>query len=325
MRNRGLWILLSASLAVAIAAAQENVIIRRHVQNVPGGGGVPHAAPPMNVMYGPTFEFVAAEIGFGGQVVKGKPYSAEAVTETNQMLADGNRIHRTMKSNIYRDSEGRTRREQTFSVIGHLSAADAPLQTIIIDDPVAGVHYILDTRNKTARKMTLAPRAHPQSASQSSAEAARGQAGERVETVVIKRQMEIAPQPAAGIPVAGPGIGVPRMDVIASTGPQQSESLGKQTIEGLEAEGTRTSFTIPAGQIGNERPIEVVSERWFSPQLNVVVLDRHNDPRMGETVYKLTNVQLADPAGTLFEVPPDYKIVEGREALIRHITPPETK
>jgi hypothetical protein len=95
----------------------------------------------------------------------------------------------------------------------------------------------------------------------------------------------------------------------------KSESLGSKIIEGLVAEGTRTTLTIPAGQIGNERPIEVVTERWYSPELQLVVMTRNSDPRMGESVYRLTKVQRSEPARHLFEVPPDYTI---KEASIPH-------
>ena len=87
-----------------------------------------------------------------------------------------------------------------------------------------------------------------------------------------------------------------------------TEQLGKQLIEGVEAEGTRTKITIPAGEIGNERAIEIVSERWYSPELQLVVMTRHSDPRSGETTYKLTNINRTEPAKSLFEVPSDYTI-----------------
>ena len=92
------------------------------------------------------------------------------------------------------------------------------------------------------------------------------------------------------------------------------ESLGKQNIEGVEAEGTRHTVTIPAGEIGNERDIQIVSERWYSPELQTVVMTRHSDPRFGETVYKLTNINRSEPAKSLFEVPSDYTIKEGPQA-----------
>ena len=93
-----------------------------------------------------------------------------------------------------------------------------------------------------------------------------------------------------------------------------TEKLGKQTVEGVEAEGTRTTITIPAGTIGNERPIEIVSERWYSAELQTVVMTRHTDPRSGESVYRLTNIERADQPHTLFEVPADYQMKEGPAA-----------
>lgn len=89
------------------------------------------------------------------------------------------------------------------------------------------------------------------------------------------------------------------------------ESLGKQLIEGVEAEGTRSTVTIPAGKIGNDRPIEIVSERWYSPELHVVVLSKHSDPFSGENVYRLTNITRGEPAASLFEVPADYAVETG--------------
>ncbi|MFL6254086.1 MAG: hypothetical protein ACJ74T_03615 [Pyrinomonadaceae bacterium] len=91
----------------------------------------------------------------------------------------------------------------------------------------------------------------------------------------------------------------------------KTESLGKRTIEGVEAEGTRTTIEIPLGRIGNDRPLEIVSERWYSPELQVVVLSSHKDPFAGENIYRLTNINRAEPAPALFEVPADYTIVEG--------------
>src|SRR5262249_9987366 len=87
--------------------------------------------------------------------------------------------------------------------------------------------------------------------------------------------------------------------------------VGKEVIEGVEAEGVRSVITIPEGRIGNDRPIEIVSERWDSPDLQTVILSKHNDARFGETVYRLTNINRAEPAQTLFDVPAAYKIEGG--------------
>jgi hypothetical protein len=97
-----------------------------------------------------------------------------------------------------------------------------------------------------------------------------------------------------------------------SPDPVTTESLGKQTIEGVEAEGTRSTITIPAGKVGNDRPIKITSERWYSPELQIVVLSKHSDPFAGENVYRLTGISRAEPAPTLFEVPADFRINEER-------------
>ncbi|HMY72333.1 MAG TPA: hypothetical protein PLQ88_10920 [Blastocatellia bacterium] len=92
---------------------------------------------------------------------------------------------------------------------------------------------------------------------------------------------------------------------------EKVEALGRQMIEGVEAEGTRTTVTIPIGQIGNDRLIEIVSERWEATELKVIVLSKHKDPRLGEVIYRLTNINRGEQPKTLFEVPANYKIFEG--------------
>jgi hypothetical protein len=88
------------------------------------------------------------------------------------------------------------------------------------------------------------------------------------------------------------------------------EELGQQTIEGVPAVGTRSTTEIAAGAIGNEQPIKIVSEQWYSPELQVLVLTKHSDPRTGETTYRLTGIVRAEPARSLFDIPPDYTLQE---------------
>ena len=85
------------------------------------------------------------------------------------------------------------------------------------------------------------------------------------------------------------------------------EDLGGD-FEGIKAQGTQTTHTIPAGAIGNEKPIVVATERWFSPELHVVVFAKTSDPRAGETVYRLVNVKRVEPPPDLFRLPDDYKL-----------------
>ena len=101
----------------------------------------------------------------------------------------------------------------------------------------------------------------------------------------------------------------------------QLEDLGTQTVEGVSAVGTRTTFTIPAGQIGNERAIEIIDERWFSPDLQTTVMTRHSDPRSGETVFRLTSINRPEPEHSLFEVPVGYVVTEQEPTRFRFDRP----
>ncbi|HEY0006785.1 MAG TPA: energy transducer TonB [Pyrinomonadaceae bacterium] len=341
---------------------------------------------------GSTFTFVSSEMSFDLKVVKGAPYSAEAVTETVQLLADGNRIVRKNSAKIYRDNDGRTRREQMLTAIGpYATSGDTP-QTIFINDPVTGFNYTLDTRNRSARKYSM-PRymatwhvpqgevtravttvypaiavaagvqgnvkvvvdlneagevtaarvieGHPllQSAALDAAKKLRFKPIVR-DGVASKSQLDIlfkfarVENPSVTVVSTGGSAGtaaavatnralaelqamsavtLPRSSQTAAGVQAQkpvTESLGKQNIEGVEAEGTRSTVTIPAGQIGNERPIQIINERWYSPELQTVVLTKRIDPLVGETTYRLTNINRAEPDRSLFEVPADYKIKE---------------
>jgi hypothetical protein len=267
---------------------------------------------------GNTFVFVGSEMSFDGKVVKGAPYSAQAVTESVQTLADGNRIVRKTTAQVYRDSEGRTRRDQTLGIIGPYAAAGDPPQTYFINDPVAGVTYILDPATKVAHKMARIElrekigQGAPDKAiieRKLSGGAAAGAAKSETHTFTFT---------APPAPPDGPG--APKVEFFAydnKTVDAKTEKLAPQNIEGVQAEGTRTTETIPAGQIGNEQPIQIVNETWYSPELQVTVMTRHSDPRFGETTYKLTNIVRGDPSPTLFQVPTDYTIKEGPTFGIR--------
>jgi hypothetical protein len=316
-------ILLSLAFATAAFAQQpppppEGIVVKQRMLQGPEGGPPPPDA---------NFVFMASE-SFGGKVVKSAPYSAEAVTETIQTLGDGNRIINRMTSSVFRDSEGRTRREQSFKGLGVLGVGDEPLQTIFINDPVAGVTYSLDARSHIAHKSV--PFRFELSGKPGVGGAAVGE-GQRFEFrvapggappaggMIVTAPLGAAPPPGSQLPppetetfsMRPDGGAVATYVFRTRTGPNANEvkeQLGKQNIEGVEAEGTRTTVTIPAGEIGNERAIEIVSERWYSPELQLVVMTRHSDPRSGETTYKLTSINRSEPAKSLFEVPADYTI-----------------
>jgi TonB family protein len=273
----------------------------------------PPEGPPPPGMPG-DFVFIANEMSFGGKVVKGAPYSAQAVTESVQTLSDGNRIVNKSTSSIYRDSEGRTRREQTLRAIGAFANSGEAPQTIFINDPAAGTSYTLDPHRHVAHQMppmnfTFQFKAPPAGDKMSGGIGVGVGGGVGV--------MAVPPPPP------GDGSGrfeIERSEIGEKAGPNmqfawgwgnheaKNEDLGKQNIEGVEAEGTRNTMTIPAGEIGNERPIEIVNERWYSPELQTVVMTRHTDPRFGESTYRLTNIDRSEPAKSLFEVPADYTL-----------------
>jgi hypothetical protein len=272
---RTLSVVLAFLLLSTGASAQA-----RAVASPPGQGrGAGGFATPIGVLAIEAFEVA--------RPVKGAPYMAEAITETTQVLADGNRIERRTTATVARDSNGRIRREQSALVLGGIVVGnDVPLLTIT--DPTTRTHVTLDPEQKVAVRMKTP----------ALADAARGAV------------------PGGPAQSSGPA----RTPALRDDAEVQTEQLGRRRIEGLQAEGTRTMMTIPAHAIGNQSPIRTVSERWFSPDLQVVVLTRRSDPRFGETVYRLVNIRRTEPAPELFTVPADYRIEE--QALPLPPSPP---
>ena len=237
--------------------------------------------------------FVRSESAVMGPAVKGAPYSAEEVTESTQVLADGTRIHNQSKTTAYRDGEGRIRR-------------DGPDQ-ITIWDPVAGVSYFLDPQAQTARKVPVGI-----------VTATAKQAGTVTVTTsntMSKTTEKLAAEKMQIDRLAMPnGLSSVTVYTRRATGAAgNKESLGTQTMEGVNAEGTRTTSAIEAGAVGNDRPIQVVSERWYSPDLQTAVMTRHNDPRTGEEIFRLTNIHRAEPGADLFQVPAGYQMVDQKD------------
>ena len=236
---------------------------------------------------GPGARFVGAEVGMTGRVVKNAPFSADIVTEATQVLPDGNRIKQSSTVRYYRDSEGRTRREQSLENLNRLAPNSNLPQVAFVHDPVAGATYALNLDKRTYTKTgRMGARA-----AEGGAEGAR-------------------PMPRMS---RGPG-GPPPPDGQPRPTRQnvKTESLGRQLVEGVPADGSRTTMTIPAGAIGNENPIQVVTETWYSPELQAYVLRKRSDPRSGDSVTRYTNIIRSEPGRTLFEPPADFKAIEMR-------------
>jgi hypothetical protein len=83
-----------------------------------------------------------------------------------------------------------------------------------------------------------------------------------------------------------------------------TENLGKQTIEGIEYEGTRVTATAEDQPSGI--PIVGVDEQWMAP-FGLIGLTKSSGPDMQITA-KLRILDRRDPDSALFEIPPNYFI-----------------
>ncbi len=241
-------LLISSLLAIAAASAQtdnEKIALDKKMSAERSG--------PMGI---------TAVLAGPPAMIPGAPYSAEAVTQRIQLLADGNRISQTTTNRVARDSKGRVYHEESLK--GYTNGDADPPHTILLEDPVAGVHYTIDSSAKVAYKTSAVDRKK-----------------------IDENSFQLMH---------------PNTDDASTT------DLGMQTIEGLPAKGTRVTRTIPAGAIGNDLPIVITTETWFSPDLKVLVMSKSSDPRMGETIYKLSSLSRGEPDPALFQVPPGFTI-----------------
>lgn len=237
---------------------------------------------------------------FGGEsqeggTVTGKPFSAKEERHSLQVLGDGTRIERTETSMYYRDDQGRTR-------IEHLSPG---ISGITITDPVAGYAMFLDPATKTARKFPFASGGMMRTGA--AGVAVKGEFGMMVHKEVREAEARLS---VMGVPAPPETITAAKMTASKATAMPQpaTEKLGTDFLNGVSADGTRTTVTIPAGQIGNDREIRVVNERWYSSDLQVLVKSTNSDPRFGDNTYQLTNIVRAAPDPALFQVPGDYTV-----------------
>jgi len=220
---------------------------------------------------GPAGGMMGGEFG-EGKTVTGAPLSGVLIVTRDTTLADGNKIHHESQTKIYRDSQGRIRRELSVD-LATPATGNVKRNVVMIVDPVAGQRYVINPDNKTVRAMPMHGPRHDGQEHHASTKA-----------------------------VGGPG----------DPGAVNKEDLGTKTLNGLQADGVRVTRTIPAGAIGNDKPINVVTERWYSADLQIPVMTVHTDPMMGTVTSKLTNVTRGEPDASLFQVPSDYKVETGR-------------
>jgi hypothetical protein len=289
---------LLASLGVAEAVAQSGSRVRTSTMRVELPMP-PVAETPVPLVDGGrdgslnTLSFRTPDAAFERKVVKGSPFTAESVTEHVQRLGDGNRMVRKSTAKLFRDAAGRTRREHALTRGGVTAADGQEPRLIVINDPVGQVEYLLDTSRGTLRK-TRVPAAL--------AEARRQAMGTDESFGVLMPTSTAHRRRAEG-------------DNAQPFPEPKKESLEARQIEGVMAEGTRITVTIPAGEFDNEQPLEIVHEQWYSPELQMVVLMKHNDPRFGETTFRLTNITRGDPTPDLFAEPQGYRTVDQHEPV----------
>ncbi|HET7728626.1 MAG TPA: hypothetical protein VFK48_01215 [Usitatibacter sp.] len=383
---------IAAVAPLASAADEENVFVFRHELLASSDAAreqsdlwkrwADDVSRDMRTSMGTLF---AGRVG-SARTVKGAPYSAEVITETNQALADGNVISRKTSGAVFRDGEGRTRQE---------SGGDGRERTIYITDPVEMKAYVVTPGAKRAvataysapRLMSVTDSGRHRQVVRVGGTEVRVEDGKvfvdgkevkdgRVEHVapsgkkivvengrvtidgkdigaaqpgshVVVRSVDsgdgvrreevrvqtfrggddvpappvppVPPPPVRGLPGAHPlppipplppmpGIQTMRFESTAKLGKGVTTALGTKEFDGVKAEGKATTWTIPAGEIGNRNPIHVTSETWYSPELQVTVMSRYSDPRTGESIYRLAGIKRAEPAAELFKVPEDYRV-----------------
>lgn len=278
-----------------------------------------------------------------GKTIKNAPYSAEAVNEYQQTLADGNQITSRRSTMNYRDSAGRMRHE--------VRDEQGAVRNVTIVDPNEGTTWVLRPEARTAVKIgphrdiaRLAAdkaRAHVEhmrtpdgdrmivkrvereaerEARKSLRDDIRRDAAARSEEIRIRidKDMVARGAPMPGMDRIGPAIAGAFGDIKYSS-KSTVKDLGTREIEGVKAQGKLRSYEIPAGEIGNRNPIVVSDERWYAPDLQVTVMTKHSDPRSGERTYRLSNIRRDEPAASLFAIPSDYTVkdtmAEVRKAL----------
>jgi hypothetical protein len=298
---------------------------------------------------GPAGEPFTIALEPRADTIKDAPFSGVGTTEVVTTLADGNRIVRTNTMRYYRDSAGRTRTEYSLAAIGPFTPDQA--QTVVmITDPVEGRRYVLHSALKRADVFKLADMASAK-ASVASGVVSPGRVG-NVATFTTRPAAggavsvtpgvagareapehgdgPVPPAPPVMVMSAGAALPPANMGFFAQYAPMTAQegckpnakplpaptSLGEQIMEGLDVTGTRMEFTIAAGAVGNEQPIHISSEQWFSPELGVVVSSTHRDPMMGDTSYRLEQISRAEPDPSLFTVPADYTQTDVSQGVV---------
>jgi hypothetical protein len=286
----------------------------------------------------------------GARTMKNAPYSAEIINERIQTLPDGNQIVKRTTQLSYRDSAGRTRNEARGenSETRTITIFDAVDNTRLVLSPQSKTatkisfdrdfsKHIEAVREKTKAAMrdgkaTIIERGGPgEEIVIHRSEGPRGSGTELREEVSVRvirgegadakkasaLEFPRTPHPSISGPLGQLGDLGGRLAPLGNlfqdrawSSKATTKELGTKDIEGVRAEGKLRSYTIPAGEVGNKNPITVSTETWTSPDLQLTVYSKHSDPRVGDTIYRLTNLKRAEPSLSLFTAPDGYTIKE---------------
>ena len=328
--------------------------------------------PPITVQIEPPpISISSSMIGvagpLGAKAAEGKPIFAEFVTEHHQDFTDGNSIARSTPSTIYRDAQGRIRRESQLSVPG-LPQGIAAATFITIVDWRLGCGWVLNPQEMVAHRYPLSGqgpsyvarlsaqgggRLLPRDARSAAEHGANSSGSRRWRTHVFSPHMRLSqdsaispsamsaasaePQSAQSPAEAAGGVsataggrpeesgyaGAPSMRIdqpfLAAPNPVRTENLGEEMILGFRAHGTRVITTVPAGEIGNDRSIDIVSEQWYSPDLELVMRSMHRDPWGGEFATTVTRISQGEQAAHLFTIPAKYKVMDADSEGQHHV------
>lgn len=283
---------------------------------------------------------IGSELGDFERIVRGAPFSAEASLDSVQLLSDGTKLSRSSNRKLFRDNDGRLRREEGPTQLGIPGSNVFLPESMKIIDPVSGLKFELNLKARNFKqvdfklsqesKMELKKENEWETKEQQLQRQEKERARQRFEEERQTREKE----KQADKNLSQPGIGASHSAAGSATASANSSnepavsqkpnapatpnpkkpattvvSLGSRIIEGVKAEGTRTTTTIPAGMIGNDRDMNVVYEKWYSPELQMIVLSTNIDPRIGEQTYRLKNISRENPPMSLFTPPDDFRKV----------------
>ena len=294
-RAQHLWI--AAAITSAILIGTTGVLVKRQFAQEKGGQVRPVqeqvASSTANHQPNRSDRIDSDGLEFERRLVKLAPFSATLVNENTQGSAPAT----VATSLIFRDAKGRTRRDRMQLQSNPSSPnADQQPQISTINDPVAGFTYALEHGTRLFRRSVFRPT--PEDSDDPKTTKRLG-----VQDSEKAPSSQMLPMPSAW----GSGQSL-KSGVASSFSKTKTEKLGEREIEGVMAEGTRVTVSVPAGAMENSEPMEIVVERWYSPELKTAILVKRSDPRHGESIYRLTNLKRDEPAATLFVVPKDYKL-----------------